>query len=235
MEVCVDLIQSVLNAVNGGARRLELCSSLGVGGLTPTVGFFRVCRELVPADCKLFVMIRTRPGDFNYSENELRVMVEDVRAFREAGADGFVFGCLDADGDVNVEHCERLLREAHPAPCTFHRAFDSVREPLTSLPVIERLGFARILTSGQKETAFSGRDLIKTLIDRCRSCEFKVIVMPGCGVNENNLETILRETGAREFHGSAKDAAAKPGVCLTCEDTVRKMVRIGSRFGCDYQ
>lgn len=231
--MCIDLIQSALNAVNGGARRLELCSSLSVGGLTPTIGFFKVCRELVPHDCKLFVMIRPRQGDFNYTENELDVMSKDIQAFRAVGADGFVFGCLDAAGNVNVEHCKKLIGEAEPQPCTFHRAFDSVRDPYESLTVIEKLGFTRILTSGQQETAFLGKDLIRALIDQCKACKFKVRIMPGGGLDESNLHTILLETGAREFHGSAKEVAEDSGVCLTSEARVRKMVDIGKLFHCD--
>lgn len=118
-EVCVDSLESARNADNGGADRLEVCSSLSLGGLTPTIGFVKAVKSHISIPA--FAMIRPREGDFVYDESELTVMEEDVKALKECGTDGFVFGVLKSDGSVDRDACLRLLRLAHPLPCTFHR------------------------------------------------------------------------------------------------------------------
>lgn len=118
-EVCVDSLESARNADKGGADRLELCSSLSLGGLTPTVGLVRAVKAHI--NIPAFAMIRPRDGDFAYDEDELVVMEEDIRALRECGVDGFVFGVLKPDGSLDQDACLRLLKLAEPLPCTFHR------------------------------------------------------------------------------------------------------------------
>ncbi|XP_046667338.1 copper homeostasis protein cutC homolog [Homalodisca vitripennis] len=200
MEVCVDSIASAVNAAVGGAARLELCSALSEGGLTPTVGFLHVVKSLVKIP--VFVMIRPRRGlDFVYSPEEINVMELDLNNLKTAGADGFVFGALTPSKSVNESVCKRLILAASPLPCTFHRAFDVIENPLVELETIISLGFVRILTSGQEETAVKGVKMIKNLVKCSRE---RVSIMAGAGITDKNLEYILRETGVREFHASAR-------------------------------
>ena len=119
LEVCVDCLESGKNAEKGGAARLELCSALSLGGLTPSAGLLRAIKRHIQIPA--FVMIRSREGDFVYDPDELAVMKDDIIALKNLGADGFVFGVLNRDATINKEACRTLLEAAHPLPCTFHR------------------------------------------------------------------------------------------------------------------
>ena len=119
LEVCVDCLESAINADKSGAARLELCSALSLGGLTPSVGLLRAVKRQIKT--RTFVMIRCREGDFVYDDDELVVMRDDIAALKESGADGFVLGVLNKDATINKEACRMLLQAAHPLPCTFHR------------------------------------------------------------------------------------------------------------------
>ena len=203
MEVCVDSIASAQNAEAGGASRIELCANLVEGGTTPSCGLLKVVKRRVKVP--VFVMVRPRGGDFVYTEDEFSVMEEDVRALKDCGADGFVFGILTPSGGVDVERCAQLLQLCRPLPVTFHRAFDMVRDPFEALGDILRVKFDRILTSGRCSTALGGIKLISQLVERAQS---QILIMPGGGINEENLETILRGTGVVEFHCSARVPSA---------------------------
>lgn len=153
------------------------------------------------AHLPLFAMIRPRGGDFHYSPREVEQMKTEIEALKENNlADGFVFGCLLPNGDVDVAACKLLLQACSPLPATFHRAFDHCSEPIAAMHVIAELGFKRILTSGQQATAERGIELLKALV---AASDDKIIIMPGCGINPTNLESILHETKAKEFHASA--------------------------------
>lgn len=197
MEVCVDSVESAVNAANGGASRLELCCALGEGGLTPSVGLLSVVKQEV--DLPVFVMIRPRGGDFSYSEQEFEVMKEDLVALKDA--DGFVFGVLTRDGEVDARRCSQLIELARPQPVTFHRAFDMTRDPFRALEAIVGLRVERILTSGQESTALEGLPLLGELVERARG---RTTIVAGGGITERNLERILRGSGCREFHCSAR-------------------------------
>ncbi|KAG8228174.1 hypothetical protein J437_LFUL014409 [Ladona fulva] len=201
MEVCVDCVESAVNAGKGGASRIELCSALSEGGLTPTVGLLRRVKSLVKIP--VFVMIRPRRGDFCYSNDEVEVLYEDIRLLKDNSADGFVFGSLTPEGAIDRAICEKLISLASPLPCTFHRAFDLACDPIQSLDTIIEIGFHRLLTSGQAKSAESGAMLIKKLIDQANG---KISIMPGAGITAENLEKILILTCAREFHASARKA-----------------------------
>lgn len=154
IEVCLDSVESSINAQQGGADRVELCDNLFQGGTTPSIGTIRAARKAI--DIGLQVIIRPRGGDFLYSDYEFEVMKEDILAAGEAGADGVVFGILTPDGLVDRDR-NALLRElAGPMNATFHRAFDVVRNPFDALETIIDLGFNRILTSGQAPTVLEG-------------------------------------------------------------------------------
>ncbi|KAK9497454.1 hypothetical protein O3M35_004163 [Rhynocoris fuscipes] len=200
MEVAIDNIESAINAFNGGCIRIELCSSLNEGGLTPSVGFLRKCKKLL--NIPIFVMIRCRGGDFVYSDHEIEIMADDLKILKENGADGFVFGILNNDKTVNFEKCLKLIQLAEPKPCTFHRAFDEIENYENSLEICIKLGFKRILTSGLKSNALDGIKIIKSLINQANG---RIIIMPGAGININNINEILEKSKAKEFHGSAKE------------------------------
>lgn len=206
MEVCVDNIQSAINAAAGNASRIELCSALSEGGLTPSLGFFKTVRLLI--SIPIFVLLRPRRGtDFVYSKEEIDSIAYDALEFKNAGADGFVFGILQRNGTINSVACLKILEIVKPLPTTFHRAFDCVIDPFESLQKIIELGFNRILTSGQGRMALDGLETIKKLISKA---EDKIIIVPGAGIDENNAYNILRYTGAKELHGSVRHSVHMP-------------------------
>lgn len=154
MEACVDCIESAVEAHAGGAVRLELCSALKCGGLTPTPGLLRSVKKLV--DIPVYVMLRNRDGDFNYTDADLEVMKSDAEDLTANGADGFVFGALKQDGSVDVRACKFISNVCRSFPMTFHRAIDVSQNVTESLESIISLGFKRVLTSGGFKTALEG-------------------------------------------------------------------------------
>lgn len=204
MEVCVDSYESAVAAVEGGAQRLELCSSLDQGGLTPSLALLTIIRRRLPSELVIFVMIRCRPGDFIYDDDEVSVMEEEIRLFLASNyrVDGFVLGSLYPDGTIDVETVKRFIKLIpNEKSLTFHRAFDYISKWDTGIDQLAQLGFHRILTSGQETNAYYGRKVIRQMISHAQN---RLIILPGCGINVTNLESILRETGTREFHASAR-------------------------------
>lgn len=199
-EICANSAESCVAAQQGGAQRVELCASMPEGGTTPSYGEIRMARKLI--DIRLHVIVRPRGGDFLYSPMELDIMEEDIRMVREAGADGVVFGCLTPEGDVDREVMQKLLKVSEGLSVTFHRAFDYVRNPESVLEELVEMGVDRVLTSGQQPTALQGADLLRKLVKRAAN---RIIVMPGCGVNETNIAELATRTGAEEFHFSARE------------------------------
>ena len=200
-EVCANSVDSCLAAQAGGADRVELCAGIPEGGTTPSYGTIVLARKTL-ADTRLHVIIRPRGGDFLYSLLEQRIMLKDIETAKQAGADGVVFGCLTADGEVDVPLMERLMEAAQGMSVTFHRAFDVCRNPHRALEDIIGLGCDRILTSGQQPTAEQGIPLLKELQQQAAG---RIILLAGCGVNEQNIARIARETGIQEFHFSARE------------------------------
>jgi copper homeostasis protein len=198
MEISCYSVQSALNAENGGAHRVELCAAPPLGGITPSYGMIELTKETI--SIPLFVIVRPRGGDFLYSETEFEVMKRDIRFCKEACVDGIVIGVLKADGRVDTKRTEELIRLARPMEVTFHRAFDMTADPFRALEDLIGLGVDRVLTSGQKNTAWEGKDLIKKLVERAGN---DLIVMPGAGINEINIGEMATYTGAEEFHSSA--------------------------------
>ncbi|XP_077351066.1 copper homeostasis protein cutC homolog isoform X1 [Festucalex cinctus] len=207
LEVCVDSVESAVNAERGGAGRLELCCSLMEGGLTPSLGLLQIVKRCVKIP--VYVMIRPRGGDFLYSDWEVEVMRKDMEVMKSHGADGFVLGALTEDGRVDAELCMEFLAAARPLPVTFHRAFDMVHDAAVALETLVSLGFQRVLTSGCDSSALEGLPLIKRLIEQAKG---RITIMPGGGITERNLQRILEGSGAQEFHCSARsnrDSAMK--------------------------
>ena len=197
LEVCTGSLSSVTAAVEGGARRIELCQALSLDGLTPSIGMLSLVRELYP-ELTIHVLIRAREGDFVYDRREVRAMERDIRAALPY-ADGIVVGALTRGGDVDMAAMDCLVQAAEGRPVTFHRAFDVCRDPLVALEHIIGLGCRRILTSGQQPTALQGIPLLRQLRDLS---DGRLIIMPGGGVNINNARQILDQVGTSEIHGS---------------------------------
>ena len=203
LEVLVDSVESARAAASGGADRLELCQNLFEGGTTPSAGLLATVRRAVDLPCQ--VMIRPRGGDFLYSECEFEVMRHDLLVARELGAAGVVLGLLRADGTVDSERTLELVNLARPMTVTFHRAVDMTRDPLEALETLIGIGVDRVLTSGGEATVLEG---LETIAEMIRKAEERIIVMPGGGIRERNVERVLKATGARELHVSASGSVA---------------------------
>ena len=200
-EICANGVESCLAAQEGGADRVELCAGIPEGGTTPSYGEIKQARQLL-TKTRLHVIIRPRGGDFVYSTLEAERMLTDIEVARQLGADGMVFGCLTEEGDVDKALCRRLAEAAEGMAVTFHRAFDCCRNPKQALEDIIALGCDRILTSGQQPTAEAGIPMLRELNEQA---DGRIILLAGCGVNEDNIARIQRETGIREFHFSARE------------------------------
>lgn len=200
-EVCANSVESCLAAQAGGADRVELCAGIPEGGTTPSYGDIATARELL-THTRLHVIIRPRGGDFLYTPLEQRIMLKDIENARRLGADGVVFGCLTPEGDIDIAQMKQLLEAAQGMSVTFHRAFDVCRQPKQALETLIQLGCHRILTSGAQPTAEQGIPLLKELQAQA---DGRIILLAGCGVNENNIARIASETGIREFHFSARE------------------------------
>lgn len=199
-EICANGVESCIAAQEGGANRVELCAGIPEGGTTPSYGEIKVARRLLTTT-RLHVIIRPRGGDFLYTPLEIERMEEDIKMCHELGVDGVVIGCLKADGSVDTEQCRRLVTAAKGMSVTFHRAFDRCNDPHKALSQLIELGFDRVLTSGQQPTAEQGIPLLRKLQEQA---DGKIIILAGCGVNENNIRKIQEQSGVNEFHFSAR-------------------------------
>ena len=195
IEICLESVESVIAAEKGGADRVELCSDLFEGGLTPTIGTVKTA--LKKSNIKINAMIRPRGGDFCYSDEEFEVMKEDIKAFKETGINGIVFGILTPEGDIDVKRSKEIIELARPLAVTFHRAFDMTRDPYKSLEELIELGVDRVLTSGQEATVPEGADLLEELVQIAGD---RIIVMPGCGITERNFPKLRDKIKAKEYH-----------------------------------
>jgi len=199
-EICANSVKSCIEAQKGGAYRVELCAGIPEGGTTPSYGDIVLARELLKI--KLNVIIRPRGGDFLYNDLEHKIMLKDIENAGRLGVDGVVIGCLNPEGDIDMKRNKELIDAAGDMSITFHRAFDMCRDPYDALEKIIDLGCDRILTSGQQPKAVEGINLLKELVERAGD---RIIIMPGSGVNADNILHLARETGAIEFHLSARE------------------------------
>lgn len=200
IEICANSAQSCVEAEAGGATRVELCAGIPEGGTTPSYGEIKTAQDLTTS-IAINVIIRPRGGDFLYSEAEIQSMLYDIEMAKQLQVHGVVVGCLTKEGDIDVPLLKRLVETAEPLSVTFHRAFDVCRDPFVALEQIIAAGCDRILTSGQQPDAVKGIPLLAELAKRAGD---RIIIMPGCGVRETNIAQIERETGAYEFHTSAR-------------------------------
>ncbi len=198
LEICVDSFQSAKNAELGGADRIELCAALSEDGLTPSLGFAKLCVKLLSLE--VYPMVRPRQGDFVYSKEELQIMIEDIRRFKAIGVHGIVVGVLQKNGRIHEVAMRRMINAARPLPVTFHRAFDHTPDPIKALDTLIDLKIDRVLTSGQQPTAMEGIDVLAQLVKHASQ---RIIIMPGSGVRSSNISDLLK-SHATEYHGSAR-------------------------------
>lgn len=199
LECCVDSVESAISAKIGGADRIELCSGLVIGGLSPSIALFRRIRENV--NIPIQVLLRTRFGDFCYTAHEHEILKEEIKLFRQLGADGVVIGSLTPEGNLHMQQMEELIEEAGEMKVTLHRAFDMCKNPLKVLEQAKKLGIDTILTSGQKNSAIDGTELLKQLVE---NSENKIEILVGGGVDGKVIPALYEKTNATSYHMSGK-------------------------------
>lgn len=196
LEICANSIQSALNAQEGGADRIELCENLSIGGITPRYDLIKTAKEKL--NIPIYVLIRPRGGDFNYSDKEIDQMLRDIDFCIENQLDGVVFGALNQRLEIAERITTQLMKSAGFLDVTYHRAFDEVPNKLESLDALRDMGVQRILTSGGKGNAFDNLDQLDLLIDEAAD---DIIIMPGGGIRPNNVKSII-DLGCTEVHSS---------------------------------
>ena len=195
-EACVESFEKALEAQNNGADRIELCENLSVGGTTPSYGTVKICLEKL--NIPIFPMIRARGGNFVYSKDEIEIMKEDIKVFKDLGVKGLVLGCLTSDNKIDLELTKTLVNLAYPMEITFHKAIDEISNPLDYIEDLVNIGIKRILTSGGKATALEGEDLINEMIKKSNG-RLKIVVAGK--VTKENLNELSNLISADEFHG----------------------------------
>lgn len=210
LEVCTGNVQDALNAEAAGAQRIELCDGLDDGGKTPSFASIKIAAKKL--HIPLHVMIRPRAGNFVYSNLEFLIMQHDIAMAKNSGADGFVFGILNADGLIDIERCKQLVALCQPFDVTFHRAFDLVADKKQGLEDVIATGATAILTSGGKNSAFDGLAELKELAEDAKG---RINIIAGGGINDLNLALLAKHSGANAFHLSARRKNHQPDPYLT--------------------
>jgi len=205
IEICVEGIDGLVAAQEAGADRAELCASLVEGGLTPSLGTVRAALRV--ATIPFHVIVRPRGGDFLYSDLEFASMVEDVKALAEMGVAGVVFGCLTADGRIDEARTRALVEAAGGMATTFHRAFDMTRDFREAVETLARIGIDRVLTSGQRDTAIDGLEVLCATVAAANG---RLKVMACGGLDAGNIARVRRESGADELHFAALRVVPSP-------------------------
>jgi copper homeostasis protein len=195
LEITVESLDTALAAERGGADRIELCTELVHGGLTPTVAAMRKLHEEL--EIPIFPIIRPRAGDYVYTEKEFSAMKRDISVARDLGIDGVVFGILRPDRTIDVERTSELVQWARPLEVTFHRAFDDTPDLLSALEDAITTGAARILTAGGAKNALQGAETLGKLV---KAAGNRIVIMPGGGLDASNVGSVATQSGATEFH-----------------------------------
>lgn len=199
IEIATTDFTTTKSAAEGGADRIELCAALSDGGTTASYGTIKKCREAF--NVQLFPIIRTRSGDFLYTDEEFEIMMNEATLCKDLGCDGIVIGLLNKNGEIDIKRASKLIELAYPLEVTFHRAFDRCKDPFEALEQLIETGCQRILTSGQQPAAPQGVDLITQLV---KAANERIIIMPGSGVRKENIKELAEKTGAKEFHSSLR-------------------------------
>ena len=199
IEVCAESYEYAMKAEKAGADRIELCKDLHLDGLTPD--YESAKRTIDSLNIPVFILIRPREGNFIYSNEEFELMKSDIIKFKEMGCKGIVSGVLNNDNSIDIKKTNELVELSRPLEFTFHRAFDKVNNPLNEIENLIELGIDRVLTSGQKDKAIEGLELLKELK---KSAKNRIKIMPGSGINKSN---IVNFKSFNEIHGSFKNEA----------------------------
>jgi len=216
LEICVEDAQGLATAIEAGADRIELCSNLDRGGLTPSYGLM-----VLAASCSVpvYALIRPRGGDFHFSSQEEQIMRRDIEAAREAGLAGVVIGASRLDNGLDTAMLGRLMAHAHPLKASLHRVFDLTPDPLLALEQAIELGLERILTSGGAVRAVEGLDLLRALHVQAAG---RITIMPGAGIDSSNAAQIIAATGVDEIHASCREIAPLPD-----DPSIEKSILLG--------
>ncbi|OUS00695.1 copper homeostasis protein CutC [Flavobacteriales bacterium 33_180_T64] len=199
LEICANSYQSAKNAQNAGAQRIELCSELFIGGITPSYGLVKQVTSNL--DIETFVLIRPRSGNFCYTEDEFEIIKNNIKICKSLGCHGIVSGILNPDNTIDITRTRELVELSKPLPFTFHRAFDMVPNPMITLEQLIDLGIDRILTSGQQPKAAQGLDLLKKLKQQAKK---RITILVGSGISSKNVKAFKAE-GFDEIHASASE------------------------------
>jgi len=200
----VDSVASAIASERGGASRIELCSDLIEGGVTPSAGLIETTRKAI--SLPMHVMIRPRSGDFCYDAEELQTMRCDIALCKQLGVNGLVFGILTMAGEVDVERTREMVDISRPLAVTFHRAFDMTADLFRALEAVHATGADRVLTSGGEQTALQGSKVIAQLVQAAGP----IVVMPGSGIRPENARGLVVQTGAREIHVGMRTSLPSP-------------------------
>lgn len=224
VEVVVDSVASARAAERGGAARLELCSSLIEGGITPAAGLIELTRAAVSIG--IYVMIRPRGGDFCYDADEFEIMQRDIAVAKRLGVEGVVLGLLDVNGKIDVERTRRLVEHARPLGVTFHRALDMTPDLFGALEDLCTAGVDRLLTSGGEQTAPQGCAVIAQLV---RKSNDRIVIMPGSGIKPENACALVEQTGVKDIHVGLRSSLPSPMVYRN------PRISMGAAEGLEYQ
>ena len=224
VEVCIESFSEAKLAAKYKAKRVELCSALDLGGLTPSSGMIEACSAI--SELEVHVLVRPKPGNFNYTDDGFRIMKRDILMAKKHAAKGVVFGILNSDFEISMHQNRELveLAKSLEMEATFHRAFELVQDPIQSLDHLIELGFDRLLTSGQHPTAMEGISLIEDLVKKAKN---RVQIMAGSRVNSSNVQE-LAKTGINAVHFSSrkKHVESPPGIGTTYIPDLEKIAAI---------
>ena len=221
LEICSFSLNAVINAAKSGADRIELCKEPFAGGTTPDYALIKMSCEKI--EIPVFSIIRPRGGDFLYDDNEFEMMKLSISQCKELGCKGVVFSVLLPDNKIDIDRTSKLVELAFPMETTFIRGFDLTPDPFSALEDIKKTGCKRILTSGLKEKSTDNTLLLKQLVDLAGN---DIIIMPGSGINKDNLKQLIKETGAKEFHASARKI-------IPNQNDIIDNLGFGNYFDCD--
>ena len=219
LEICCSSLEGCIEANKNGGDRIELCGSMSAGGLTPSLGLFRLAKK--HCSIPIAVMIRPRGTGFCYDEQDIITMKEDAKIFLEEGADAIVFGCLTADRKIDKENVQAFCDLAHSygKEAAFHKAIDDTEDLLTEINTLYELGIDRVLTSGGKGVANDNIDILKNIVVNFGD---KMQILIGGGIRSNNVEMLLNETKAKQVHSACRkmrqDASMHKAESLTYDN-----------------
>lgn len=205
LEICCGSIDDAIESEKGGAHRVELCSALFLGGLTPSIGTTHEAK--LRLKIPVMVMVRPRAGGFCYTSAEMSTMERDATAALERGADGIVFGILTTDGKIDVPRSQRIRRLVGDKQSIFHRAFDVTPDPFEALERLIDMGITRVLTSGQKDSVPQGVELIRKLVERAAG---RIEILPGGGIQPYQVREIAEKTTCNQIHLTAWKTTSDP-------------------------